>query len=203
MVDVRGDDDDLSRQVGDARLLQRVFDQMPLLVAATLGAEVRVGAATAMYRAWGGRPGMVGELVSEGFPEIVGQQIFPIFDRVYATGRPEALREFRLQLDRPDTGERVEYFIDFNINPLFGPGQEIIGLIFDVVDVTERVKEQQATQRRAIEAERRYEQARDVIDALQRELLPPGVPVLPGVQIAASYLLADADTAAGGDWFDA
>jgi anti-sigma regulatory factor (Ser/Thr protein kinase)/anti-anti-sigma regulatory factor len=40
------------------------------------------------------------------------------------------------------------------------------------------------------------------IDALQRELLPPGVPVLPNLQIAASYLLADVDTAAGGDWFD-
>jgi serine phosphatase RsbU (regulator of sigma subunit) len=42
-----------------------------------------------------------------------------------------------------------------------------------------------------------------VITALQRELLPRGVPVLHALQIAASYLLADADTAAGGDWFDA
>jgi serine phosphatase RsbU (regulator of sigma subunit) len=42
-----------------------------------------------------------------------------------------------------------------------------------------------------------------VITTLQRELLPPGLPVWPGTQIAGSYLLVDADTAAGGDWFDA
>jgi anti-sigma regulatory factor (Ser/Thr protein kinase)/anti-anti-sigma regulatory factor len=42
-----------------------------------------------------------------------------------------------------------------------------------------------------------------VITALQRQLLPPGLPVLPSVQAGASYLLADADDAAGGDWFDA
>ncbi|ATE54704.1 hypothetical protein [Actinosynnema pretiosum] len=51
--------------------------------------------------------------------------------------------------------------------------------------------------------ERRCEQALDVIDAPQRHLLPEGVPVLPGVRIAASYLRADAGAAAGGDWFDA
>src|SRR5262249_30103621 len=58
-------------------------------------------------------------------------------------------------------------------------------------------------QARAAEVQRRYEQARDVIDALQRELLPGGVPVLPRLEVAASYLLADVETAAGGDWFDA
>ncbi len=42
-----------------------------------------------------------------------------------------------------------------------------------------------------------------MITELQRELLPPGLPVLPGLQVAASYLLADEDTEAGGDWFDA
>ncbi|MDX3660099.1 SpoIIE family protein phosphatase [Streptomyces sp. ID05-26A] len=42
-----------------------------------------------------------------------------------------------------------------------------------------------------------------MIDALQREMLPSAVPLLPGVQVAASYLPARAGTAAGGDWFDA
>lgn len=44
---------------------------------------------------------------------------------------------------------------------------------------------------------------RDVITTLQRQLLPAGLPVLPQARIAASYLLADAEDAAGGDWFDA
>lgn len=66
-----------------------------------------------------------------------------------------------------------------------------------------QVRRRRTAQQQAVEAQRRCEQVRDVIDTLQRELLPAGVPVLPRVQIAASYLLADEDIAAGGDWFDA
>ncbi|MFD5828272.1 SpoIIE family protein phosphatase [Lentzea sp. NPDC060358] len=42
-----------------------------------------------------------------------------------------------------------------------------------------------------------------MVDALQREMLPPSVPLLPKAQVAASYLPAGTNTAAGGDWFDA
>jgi anti-sigma regulatory factor (Ser/Thr protein kinase)/anti-anti-sigma regulatory factor len=38
---------------------------------------------------------------------------------------------------------------------------------------------------------------------LRAALLPVGVPVLPRVAVGARYLLAEDDTAAGGDWYDA
>jgi anti-anti-sigma factor len=38
---------------------------------------------------------------------------------------------------------------------------------------------------------------------MQQALLAPSVPVVPGADIAAEYLVAAEDTAAGGDWFDA
>ncbi len=198
-----GAGDDLSRWVGDPSFVQRVFDQMPLLVCAMEGPELRLAAATALYRAFSGRGDMVGRLAPEAFAEVAGQQVFQIFEHAYESGQPASLREFRVHADQPETGEQVELFLDFNVNPLFGEAEDIIGLIIDVVDVTEQVRQRWAAQRRAVEAERRYEQARDVVEALQRELLPAAVPVLPGLEIAASYLLADADTAAGGDWFDA
>jgi serine phosphatase RsbU (regulator of sigma subunit) len=94
-------------------------------------------------------------------------------------------------------------YIDFILRPWHFPDGAIAGLLAYMTDGTERVRERQAAQRQAAEAQRRYEQALGVIDALQRELLPAGLPVLPGVQIAGSYLLAEADTAAGGNWFDA
>lgn len=46
-------------------------------------------------------------------------------------------------------------------------------------------------------------QERANLAALQAALLPATVPVLPRVAVEARYLLADADSAAGGDWFDA
>src|SRR5690242_5827348 len=41
------------------------------------------------------------------------------------------------------------------------------------------------------------------VAALQAALLPSGVPLLPRVALGARYLLAEADTAAAGDWYDA
>jgi anti-anti-sigma factor len=203
MVDEPEDNDGLTSRVGEAPFVQRLFDELPLLVFALEGPELKVAAATAAFRAFTGREHMIGVPVREAFPEIAGQQLIEIPKRVYATGQPASLRDFRTQMELPDTGERVEFFSDFNVRPRRGSEGEVTGVVVDLADTTERVRERQAAQLRADEAVRRYERARDVIDTLQRELLPAGVPVLPRVQIAASYLSADGDTAAGGDWFDA
>lgn len=197
------DDAELSRRVGGPPLVQRVFDQLPLPVLAMEGVEHRVVATTDAYRVYADRQYMIGMPVREVFPEALGQQIWPIFDRVYASGESLDLPEFRAQFDRPEVGQTVEVFIDLNAYPRRGPGGDIVGVTAYFTDVTGRVRERRASQRRTSEAERRYAAARDVVVALQRELLPSGVPLLPRVQIAASYLLADSDTAAGGDWFDA
>jgi anti-anti-sigma factor len=43
----------------------------------------------------------------------------------------------------------------------------------------------------------------DVLAEVQQALLPTALPVLPQARIAARYLMAGQDEAAGGDWFDA
>jgi hypothetical protein len=203
MPDEQEDNGGLSARVGEAAFVQRLFDELPFKVFALEGPELRVAAATAEFRAFTGRQNMIGVPVQEAFPEIAGQQLIDIPKRVYATGQPASLRDFRAQMELPDTGERVEFFSDFNVRPRRNADGEVTGVVVDIADTTERVRERQAARRLADEARQRYEQARDVIDVLQRELLPIGVPVLPRVQIAASYLLADSETTAGGDWFDA
>src|SRR6202012_2573695 len=47
------------------------------------------------------------------------------------------------------------------------------------------------------------ERARTVLPEIQAALLPAALPVLPQARIAARYLAAAEDAAAGGDWFDA
>lgn len=47
-----------------------------------------------------------------------------------------------------------------------------------------------------------YEQARRTASRLREALLPTRLPVLPGVDLSARYLLAETGAAAGGDWFD-
>ena len=57
--------------------------------------------------------------------------------------------------------------------------------------------------RRAADAERRNQAGRGIVAELQEALLPTALPVLPRARIAAKYLVAGQEQAAGGDWFDA
>jgi serine phosphatase RsbU (regulator of sigma subunit) len=72
-----------------------------------------------------------------------------------------------------------------------------------IVDVTGQVRRRRSAETDAETLRRRYAAAQDVVLTLQRSLLPAGLPVLPGVRTAAHYLVAAAEQAAGGDWFEA
>jgi len=72
-----------------------------------------------------------------------------------------------------------------------------------LTDVTAQVHERRAAEARAAELSERYAQVRDLGILVQRALLSPSLPVLPGADIAAEYLVATQDTGAGGDWFEA
>jgi serine phosphatase RsbU (regulator of sigma subunit)/anti-sigma regulatory factor (Ser/Thr protein kinase)/anti-anti-sigma regulatory factor len=129
--------------------------------------------------------------------DLVGQQIVDAYYEVYRTGTPVNGEEWRVHLDQPD-GSVLEMYASFTITPWVVDGERrgVVGVGLDVTAMVRKRLDE------AAHLQRRYEQSRDVVNALQRELLPAGLPVLPGAQVAASYLLADADTAAGGDWFD-
>ncbi|WP_231956898.1 MULTISPECIES: SpoIIE family protein phosphatase [unclassified Actinoplanes] len=158
-------------------------------------------AANAAYRFFSAERPILGLPAREVFPEVLAQEVFVYLDRALETGEVQSGREWHIQLDRGAGLEDI--FIDFTISPVAGADGVNAGVNIMLVDITEQVLEKRAMQRRAAEAQRRYEAARGVVAELQSALLPTALPVLPRVQIAASYLLADADTAAGGDWFDA
>ncbi|GIF05558.1 SpoIIE family protein phosphatase [Actinoplanes siamensis] len=194
--------DDADSRIGEANIIRDRFDASSLLIATYEGPELRVTAANAAFRSFVDQDDVVGCTFHELFPEFAAQQISPMMEKVFATGQAQGGREWRFQVGDSDDRRR-EYFLDFIVEPYLDGEGAIAGITAFAIDVTEQVRRRQADQDRATEAERRYAHALDVIRTLQQQLLPPGLPVLPSVQIAASYLLADADTAAGGDWFDA
>ena len=188
--------------VDDPGLLLAAVDQVPFILAVCEGPELRVLSLSAATRAvlpgrpWAGRP------IREVISDLIGQQFVDAYYEVYRTGEPVTGQEWRAHLTQPD-GSVHEMYANFTITPWHdadGVRRGVVGVGFDV---TEAVRRRTAAAEEAATLRRRYEQSRDVITALQRELLPAGLPVLPRAQIAASYLLADAETAAGGDWFDA
>lgn len=191
-----GDGD--AESAGDLATVLTVFDDNPIMLCCMEGPDHRFIAANKAAREFLANPDLVGMTLREAAPEMQFQQVNALVERVYRTGRPESGLEWRLF--SPTAGE---WFATFTIAPRRDASGAVTGAFGYVVDVTAQVRARQAAQDAADLAQKRYEQTRDLMTALQRELLPAGVPVLPTVDVAASYLLADVDTAAGGDWFDA
>lgn len=182
-------------------LLLTAIDQVPFILAVCEGPQLRVLTLSAATRAVLPGREFRGLPIRDVLSDLVGQQIVDAYHEVYRTGEPVNGQEWRVHLDQPD-GSVLEMYANFTITPWLADGERrgVIGVGFDV---TEMVRKRQDSAAEAAHLQRRYEQSLEVVNALQRELLPVGLPVLPGAQVAASYLLADADTAAGGDWFDA
>ncbi|XVV08520.1 SpoIIE family protein phosphatase [Actinoplanes sp. CA-131856] len=191
-----------AEDIGDAETVRRVFENMPIAMLALEGADHKIVAVNALARRLSGRAHQIGGTIAEVFPAALTQQVLDIYDRAYRTGAVQNAREWRLQVEHDD-GSRSESYFDIVVTPARDEAGAVSGLSQYSVEVTGRVREREAERRRAERAEQRYARARDVVVAMQLELLPGGMPVLPRARAAAGYLPADADTAAGGDWFDA
>jgi serine phosphatase RsbU (regulator of sigma subunit) len=196
------DDDALARRMGGADAVRDAFEQMTTMVTALTGPDHRITAMNAASRAFTGRSDVIGRPAREVLSEIDGQQIFEMLDRVYATGEPQLGRGWRVQFRAGQEGIQ-EIYADFAAMPLRAVGGAVTGVLVTSIDVTLQVLEEQAMRQQADEAERRYRAAREIVTELQEALLPTGLPVLPRARVAARYLVAGQDQAAGGDWFDA
>jgi serine phosphatase RsbU (regulator of sigma subunit)/anti-sigma regulatory factor (Ser/Thr protein kinase)/anti-anti-sigma regulatory factor len=194
-------DDDLDRLVGPADKVRRVYDATPLLLGTFGGPEHRLVTCNAAFRAFFPLA-VMGEPLVDVAPMLHSQGIIAMYDRVYDTGEPLDARDLRVQVDLDGSGTR-EVFVNITVIPDRDEEGRIAGVVLAATDVTESVRERQSVERRAREMAGRFESIRDSATLMQRALLPAGVPILPGADIAASYLVAAQDTAAGGDWFDA
>lgn len=194
-------DDRAGRLVGEASVVRDVFEQLPTILMGMTGPDHRVVAMNAACRAFLGRSDVIGLPIREALPDIAGQQLYEFLDRAYASGQPQTGQEWRAQIE---IGSEIrEVYADFTVVPWRAADGTINGLLVSAADATERVQQRQAAQEKTADAERRYRAARDVVAELQEALLPSTLPVLPRASIAAHYLVAGQEQAAGGDWFDA
>jgi PAS domain S-box-containing protein len=184
------------------RISREIFEALPVAVIVFEGAGHRIRAANAACRAFLGRDDVLGRTTWEMFPELAAQQMSELLDHVFTTGVAQFAREWRLQFDRGQ-GQDQETYLDFVCAPWHGPDGTVAGIVAVGSDTTVQVRQRQQALRRAADADQRYQAARDVAAELQRALLPAALPVLPQARIAARYLVAGREQAAGGDWFDA
>ncbi|MFI5910316.1 SpoIIE family protein phosphatase [Dactylosporangium sp. NPDC051541] len=186
----------------DADPLRSAVEQAPLILLVAEGSQLRIVDVSRVTRLMLGDREVAGRPLREALADLAGQGWVDLYEQVYRTGIPVTGQQWRAHITLPD-GTIRELFADFSISPWLEPDGTVRGVIGGGTDVTGIVEARLEAERQTEEIRQRYLHARDIVDTLQQALLPRGLPLLPRARVAASYLLAGADTAAGGDWFDA
>jgi serine phosphatase RsbU (regulator of sigma subunit)/anti-sigma regulatory factor (Ser/Thr protein kinase)/anti-anti-sigma regulatory factor len=194
-------DEDWDRLVGDAETVRRAYNDTPVILGTLDGPKHRLATCNTAFRVYYPRAA-IGLPLEEFAPELRDQGIIDIYDQVYESGVRLNMPEIRVHADLDGSGMR-EHFVDITAIPQRSASGDIAGVAVVATDTTDQVVARLAAERRAEEMAKRYESLRDSATVMQQALLSPGVPVLPGAEIAAAYLVATEDTAVGGDWFDA
>ena len=188
---------------GDLSAAAAAFEASSELTVVTDGPELRMVAFNAGARAVTQDRMVVGQPILETFPdELVGQGWPEAYRVPTETGETVTVREARVHLHQPD-GTIEERYLDCTFVPRFGDDGRPRGTICYTHDVTEQVLRRRETERRTAHLQEQYALARGDVRAMQRALLADAVPVLPGFDVAARYVLASDQDQAGGDWFDA
>jgi len=155
-------------ETGRARL-QEVFMQAPASVCVLRGPEHIFELANPLYRQLVGRRDIIGKTVREALPEVVGQGIVELLDRVYATGEPHVGTESSIVLDQGGTEGPEEVTLNFVYQPLRADDGTIEGIFVHAVDVTEQVRSRQRVEALAAENGRLYHQAVEAARAREAE----------------------------------
>lgn len=184
--------DSSPREMGRPDAALAGFEHGAVLTVVAEGPELRVCAVNAADRAFLGR-----DVLGRPLTEVCGAQVARAVQEVYQTGRPAGGREWRVA----GVSSRGRY-VDFYVSPWRGAEGEVLGVIAQGIELTDHTAAWPPGPELAEPADD-YERMSQVVAAMQDALLPTDLPVLPGVEVAARYLLQEDLARSGGDWFDA
>lgn len=118
--------------------LQRVFMQVPAIVAITYGPDHLLQSANRYFCDLVGQDAELGRPIRQAFPELKGEAFAELFDRVFETGEPFVGREVSASFQRHEGGPRQGFF-NFVYQPLTDADDEVFGVLVHAVEVTEQV----------------------------------------------------------------
>ena len=177
------------------------FELSPDAIAVFDGPDLICRAANAALRRLVQRD-VVGRPLRESMVDLYGQELVAGCNRVLQTGEPLDLHEFRFEVGVPD-GEPRELLVDLTLTPWPADEGPPRGVVARAMEVTDQVRRRRAAEQQVAAEHRLFLDASAMVIELQDALLPKSLPLVPGVEVAARYLLAQDGTSAGGDWFDA
>ena len=129
----------LANEQSERVRLEALFAQAPVAVTVLRGPEHRYEIANALYCRLAGNRALLGKTIREAFPELAGQGIYELLDRVYQTAEPFVGKEIPLRFDRYGDGRMLDAWLDFTYQPMRDPSGQVSGIMVVAVDVTEQV----------------------------------------------------------------
>lgn len=189
--ELRAQLDDLLGADTDMESVLAAFEQAPSLLAVCEGPDLVLTALNSAAReVYGDR---VGEPVASALPDGSAQEIATWTAEAHRSGEPVVGRLW----------ESAGGWLSFTLVPCRAGDGSVRGVVAQAVDATEQVRARTEAEARARDLQRRADAARQDLVGFHDALLPEGLPLGPGVRLAARYLLAEDISRAGGDWFDA
>ncbi|HSP78333.1 MAG TPA: PAS domain S-box protein, partial [Myxococcaceae bacterium] len=112
----------------------------PASVCITRGPEHRFVFSNLWHRTFYGGRQLVGLTVREALPELEGQGVFAVMDRVYATGEPFVGRARPVQVPQPSPEQYPEMYFDIAYHPQRDAAGRVEGVAIFAFDVTDLVR---------------------------------------------------------------
>jgi signal transduction histidine kinase len=163
--------------------LRTLLEVAPAAIAVVGGPGHVFEVANDLYCRLVGRHDLVGRRGRDALPELVGQGIWDLFDRVRETGEPYVAHECRLHFDRAGHDTPGDGFFDLVLQPLRDRSEAVESILVHVEEVTEQVSARRALDnaRRAAESANRAKD--EFLAMLGHELRNPLAPILTALQL--------------------
>ena len=126
------------------RRLHELFMQAPAGIALLRGPELVFELANPPFERMFHKPDLVGKGLRDAFPEIQGGGVLEVLERIYATGEPVHVKEYRLHFDRSGDGAGDDGFFSLNVQAVRDPDGQIRGLMVLAVEISEQVRARSA-----------------------------------------------------------
>lgn len=149
----------------ERRRLHQLFMDAPAMIALVKGPSHIFELANPLYlKVTGKTPAIIGNTVTEVFPELRHQGIIELLDSIYKTGEPYMGNEVLIKLDTHNNGTLEDVYFNFVYTPSHDSLGNVNGIMVHAVDVTFQVQARQ-------KIEEREHQYRSIFDATHDAIL--------------------------------
>jgi PAS domain S-box-containing protein len=150
---------------GERTRFQEMLMLAPTAVSITRGPEHRFVFSNLLHRRFYGGRDLVGLPVREALPELAGQGVFEVMDRVFTTGQSYVGRARPVKAVRPGMTPPEEMFFDIAYHPQRDAAGRVEGVAIFAYDVTDLVRSRRTAEALARDLGHSEERFRSLVTA--------------------------------------